>query len=102
MEETSRYLTCKRSNPHPSFWTRSTETTPTKPRLLLTTTADRVSASLQHEALSGLPDSERMRKYKNLTAAISSGNDEEARELGKAFGWELDALKVSSAGAITG
>lgn len=37
----------------------------------------------------------RFGKYRGLRAAVERGDEERAGELGKKFGWELDALKVS-------
>lgn len=36
----------------------------------------------------------RRRKYAMLKAAVDAGDEEKALELGREFGWELDALKV--------
>ncbi|KAE8364999.1 hypothetical protein BDV27DRAFT_127518 [Aspergillus caelatus] len=38
----------------------------------------------------------RLMKHSNLSAAISNGDTEIAKELSKSFGWELDALKFIS------
>jgi hypothetical protein len=36
----------------------------------------------------------RFGKYRSLQEAINSADEDNARELGQSFGWELDALKV--------
>lgn len=38
----------------------------------------------------------RAEKYMNLKAAVSAGEDELARNYSSSFGWELDAMKVST------
>ena len=35
-------------------------------------------------------------KYKNLKAAVSAGEDGLARNYSSSFGWELDAMKVTT------
>ena len=41
-----------------------------------------------------LRDHPRLPKYRSLQEAIDSGDENQANELGREFGWELDALKV--------
>ena len=61
-----------------------------------------------HNALAWLIDREhipqqlnisRLKHYSELTAAIAAGDTELAFSVGKAFGWELDAMKASSIAA---
>jgi len=54
---------------------------------------DAVAVSAEHGSLHGLPNTDSMRKYRSLTAAIQAGRADEAKELGSAAGWQLDALK---------
>lgn len=57
-----------------------------------------------HDAIKKIMDSKiekrmedypRFVKYKSLQEQIDAGNEEKANYIGKTFGWELDALKVS-------
>ncbi|PSR79123.1 hypothetical protein BD289DRAFT_442893 [Coniella lustricola] len=57
---------------------------------------DMVAAAVENEAILGATqtrDTDRMQKYRNMTAAIQNGDKEEAARYSKAVGWELDALK---------
>jgi hypothetical protein len=56
---------------------------------------DAVGLVLDDERMSGVADHARFAKYRSLRAAVEAGDEERAAELGRKFGWELDALKVS-------
>lgn len=55
---------------------------------------DMVAATLATDALAGLQDTERVDKFRKLRQAIRIGDEDEARDIGQRFGWELDAMKV--------
>lgn len=57
---------------------------------------DVVAAAIEHEAIANAQtqSSERINKYGDLKSAIQQGRKEDAEQLSKAMGWELDALKV--------
>jgi hypothetical protein len=55
---------------------------------------DAVGGLLNEKAVSRLENSPRFAKYQHLNAAIEEGHEERAKDLGRSFGWELDALKV--------
>ena len=57
---------------------------------------DAVGELMEYSKAFGLSDSPRFEKYRGLQKAIQAGNEKEAIEIGKKYGWELDALKVSS------
>lgn len=56
---------------------------------------DVVAAAIEHEAVAKteIQSTERIHKYGNMTLAIQQGRMEDAEQLSKAGGWELDALK---------
>ncbi|CAN8098709.1 unnamed protein product [Discula destructiva] len=56
---------------------------------------DMVAAVMEHQAVlnTEMHNSERQRKYREMTLAIQEGRREEAVKYSKAVGWELDALK---------
>lgn len=57
---------------------------------------DMVSVVMEHEAVVNTEtnNTERIRKYRDMTLAIQEGRKAEAESYSKAVGWELDALKV--------
>ncbi|KAI3401739.1 hypothetical protein diail_9403 [Diaporthe ilicicola] len=55
---------------------------------------DVVAAAIEHEAVkTQIQSTERAYKHGNMTLAIQQGRKEDAEQLSKAVGWELDALK---------
>jgi hypothetical protein len=65
------------------------------------TIEDAVGGLLQEKAVARLENSPRFSKYKHLAAAIADGEEKRALEIGKSFGWELDALKVRATTAFS-
>lgn len=67
---------------------------------------DVVGKLLAEPAMSGLKDKPRALKYKVLKEAIEQGNKDEATEIAKNSGWDIDAMKVfhspSSSSVATG
>lgn len=57
---------------------------------------DMVALVMEHEAVvkTGTNDTDRIRKYREMTRAIQEGRTDEAQQYSKTVGWELDALKV--------
>lgn len=55
---------------------------------------DMLAAAMENEALASFQDAKRIRVYREMTAAIKAGKDGPALEIGKKYGWELDAMKV--------
>jgi len=60
---------------------------------------DAVGNVLRMKENARLDNSPRFAKYHHLEEAINDGNERRAKEIGRSFGWELDALKVSSPGS---
>ncbi|EJT81353.1 hypothetical protein GGTG_01336 [Gaeumannomyces tritici R3-111a-1] len=54
---------------------------------------DMLAAAMENEALASFQDAKRIRVYREMTEAIKAGKDGPALEIGKKFGWELDAMK---------
>ena len=56
---------------------------------------DALAATIESGSLLSRPDALRWQHYLNLSAAISSGNEELGQLIGKTYGWELDIMKAS-------
>lgn len=59
---------------------------------------DMVAIVMEHEAVVNTEtnNTDRIRKYRDMTLAIQEGRKQEAESFSKAVGWELDALKVGT------
>lgn len=56
---------------------------------------DAVRLLMETKTSTELQNHDRFVKYRTLQEAVESGDEDRAQYIGRSFGWELDALKVS-------